>query len=115
MLAMPESPRYLLLQGQGDMTSVRKAEAVLLKLRGDHDAVAEELRSILETLGEEGPSVTGCEALRPPPVRRALLLGCGLQLLQQLCGVNTLMYYAGTILQMSSASARGSCIGARLL
>ncbi|MGH0139023.1 UNVERIFIED_CONTAM: hypothetical protein FKN15_068154, partial [Acipenser sinensis] len=36
-----------------------------------------------------------------PPTRRALIVGCGLQMFQQLSGVNTVMYYSATILQMS--------------
>ena len=30
--------------------------------------------------------------------RRQLVLGCGLMLLQQLCGINTIMYYSSSIL-----------------
>lgn len=41
------------------------------------------------------------QALRRPGVRRALVLGCGLQLMQQLAGINTVMYYSATILEMA--------------
>jgi len=35
------------------------------------------------------------------PTRRALKLGCGIMVLQQLSGINTVMYYAASIYQMS--------------
>lgn len=35
------------------------------------------------------------------PTRRALTLGCGLMVLQQLSGINTVMYYAASIYQMA--------------
>ncbi|CAM9498923.1 unnamed protein product [Phaeothamnion confervicola] len=44
------------------------------------------------------------DALREPPVRRALLLGCGLQALQQLSGINTVMYYSASIFSMAGFS-----------
>jgi SP family myo-inositol transporter-like MFS transporter 13 len=36
-----------------------------------------------------------------PPTRRALVLGCGLMVIQQFSGVNTIMYYASSIYEMS--------------
>ena len=41
------------------------------------------------------------DAPAEPPLRRALALGVGLQLLQQLVGINTVMYYSTTILEAS--------------
>jgi MFS family permease len=41
------------------------------------------------------------EMLAHPPTLRALKLGCGIMILQQLSGINTVMYYAASIYQMS--------------
>lgn len=37
-----------------------------------------------------GPVI--CRMLSYPPTRRALIVGCGLQMFQQLSGINTIMY-----------------------
>lgn len=52
------------------------------------------------------PSTSSCfqdisNMLKHAPTRRALLLGCGLMVLQQLSGINTVMYYAASIYEMS--------------
>jgi SP family myo-inositol transporter-like MFS transporter 13 len=39
--------------------------------------------------------------LSDAPTRRALILGCGLMIVQQLAGINTVMYYAASIYEMS--------------
>ena len=41
------------------------------------------------------------QMLTHAPTRRALILGCGLMVVQQLTGINTVMYYAASIYEMS--------------
>jgi SP family myo-inositol transporter-like MFS transporter 13 len=41
------------------------------------------------------------EMLSHAPTRRALILGCGLMAVQQFAGINTVMYYAASIYEMS--------------
>lgn len=110
-LFLPESPRYILLCGQDD-DHMSKAKGVLQRLRGNTSPakVSEELQLALEALGGEGSNQTPLmELCSRRSVRRALVLGCSLQLLQQLSGINTMMYYAATILQMSSSGGGPAC------
>jgi SP family myo-inositol transporter-like MFS transporter 13 len=100
---LPESPRFLAWRGKVD-----KAESVLQMIRGQED-VTEEIADILRSL-ETAPSSSGVEEghhysygamLSDAPVVRALCLGCGLQALQQLVGINTVMYYAASIYSLA--------------
>ena len=43
-------------------------------------------------------------------VRRQLRLGCGLMVLQQLCGINTIMYYSSTILLQAHIGTKEQAI-----
>jgi len=42
--------------------------------------------------------------VRSAPTRRALVLGCGIMAIQQLSGINTVMYYAASIYEMAGFS-----------
>lgn len=98
---LPESPRWLMNKGK-----VEKARKVLEKLRStkkvDHefkeieDSVKEskqfEQSNVFSTIGK---------MMKNQPVRKALVLGCLMQFFQQLCGINTVIYYSGSILRMS--------------
>ncbi len=93
VLPLPESPRWLLGRGR-----VEESTAVLQKLRGKID-VSDEVQSIsasIATNHHQEPASLG-EMLSVPPLRRALTIGCGVQLLQQVIGINTIMYYAAEI------------------
>ncbi|XP_075868210.1 proton myo-inositol cotransporter [Nelusetta ayraudi] len=97
-LFLPESPRWLIQRGL-----TQKARRVLSQIRGNQN-IDEEYDSIKNSIDEEesggdGPVIW--RMLTYPPTRRALLVGCGLQMFQQVSGINTVMYYSATILQMS--------------
>ncbi|ERE84815.1 proton myo-inositol cotransporter isoform X2 [Cricetulus griseus] len=100
-LFLPESPRWLIQKGQ-----TQKARRILSQMRGNQ-SIDEEYDSIRNSIEEEEKEVTAaagpviCRMLSYPPTRRALVVGCGLQMFQQLSGINTIMYYSATILQMS--------------
>uniref|UniRef100_A0A3P8VYZ0 Proton myo-inositol cotransporter n=1 Tax=Cynoglossus semilaevis TaxID=244447 RepID=A0A3P8VYZ0_CYNSE len=99
-LFLPESPRWLIQRGL-----TQKARRVLSQIRGNQN-IDEEYDSIKNSIEEEekdsggdGPVIW--RMLTYPPTRRALLVGCSLQMFQQLSGINIVMYYSATILQMS--------------
>uniref|UniRef100_A0A8P4KT44 Solute carrier family 2 member 13 n=1 Tax=Dicentrarchus labrax TaxID=13489 RepID=A0A8P4KT44_DICLA len=97
-LFLPESPRWLIQRGL-----TQKARRVLSQIRGNQN-IDEEYDSVKNSIDEEDSGGDGpviWRMLTYPPTRRALLVGCGLQMFQQLSGINTVMYYSATILQMS--------------
>ncbi|XP_076007864.1 proton myo-inositol cotransporter-like [Genypterus blacodes] len=99
-LFLPESPRWLIQRGL-----TQKARRVLSQIRGnqnideEYDSVKNSIEEEEKDSGGDGPVIW--RMLTYAPTRRALLVGCGLQMFQQLSGINTVMYYSATILQMS--------------
>lgn len=90
MYFMPYSPRWLMSKGFAD-----RARAVLEKIRGTK-IVGQEIKEIKESLSAERESKWS--DLLDPAIRRALIIGVGLAIFQQLTGINTVIYYAPTIL-----------------
>jgi len=91
ILGLPESPRWLTLNGHRD-----DAERVLEEL-GDPQPGAR-VREIQMSVHEDAAS---WRVLWAPFARRALAVGLGLGVFQQLIGINTVIYYAPTILEFS--------------
>ena len=104
MLRLPESPRWHFNQGQTD-----RARAVLGRTRSPEE-VDFELREMEEIrrAEEEQEERVGYAELLSPYVRPALIIGLGLAIFQQITGINTVIYYAPTILQGVGFSEGGA-------
>ncbi len=91
-LVMPESARWLLKMGRRD-----QARASLLKVDGPEIADAElaTLETDLAEEAKEGQASWG--EVFGPTLRRALLVGIGLAVFQQVTGINAIIYYANEI------------------
>jgi sugar porter (SP) family MFS transporter len=81
-----------------------------IRPEGDN-AIVLEIQEIKSSMGED----TGkwSDLLRPA-VKAALLVGVGLAILQQVTGINTVIYYAPTIIQDAGISSASSAILASL-
>ena len=106
MLRMPQSPRWLVMSGD-DFA----ARATLAKIRvDDPDTIDRELEEIKESLDEKPGAWS---ELLQPVVKAALVVGVGLAILQQVTGINTVIYYAPTIVELSGVdSSAGSILAA---
>jgi sugar porter (SP) family MFS transporter len=94
MLVLPESPRWL-----AGHQRLPQAEAVLRRLRPPQADVAEELSALRTDLLREGGRLAPWSALLAPELRRALIVGVGLAMFQQITGINTVIYFAPTIFE----------------
>ncbi|WP_207836731.1 sugar porter family MFS transporter [Williamsia soli] len=97
MLVMPESPRWLGRQGRtADMLRV------LHQVREEQQARIE--ADEITRMAEEEKSTVKMQwtVLRDVPwIRRVLVIGCGIAVVQQISGVNSIMYYGTQILEDS--------------
>ncbi|KAJ4000274.1 general substrate transporter [Lentinula boryana] len=100
---LPESPRILLRRG--NIESVRRIMSRIYAA-----ATPRELEmkvKVLEASVQQSIEISNTTTflqrvkllLSKGVNRRALIIGCGMQAFQQLCGFNTLMYYSATLFQ----------------
>ena len=106
MVRMPQSPRWLVMTGD-DFA----ARATLAKIRvDDPDTIDREIEEIKESIDEKPGAWS---ELLQPVVKAALVVGVGLAILQQVTGINTVIYYAPTIVEFTGVnSSAGSILAA---
>ncbi|MYW63433.1 sugar porter family MFS transporter [Streptomyces sp. SID8379] len=97
MLVMPESPRWLAAHGRRDA-----ALDVLRQVRPEARARAE-VDEVAVLAADDARARSGGrhDLMSTPWLRRLMLIGFGLAVVQQITGVNTIMYYGTQILTES--------------
>jgi sugar porter (SP) family MFS transporter len=99
----PFSPRWLMAKGRES-----EAMAVLMRIRsGSQRDVLIEYNEIKQEIAlEREQSIRSYSQLFRFPLRRRLILGVGIQILQQLTGINSIMYYAPEIFKQAGLSGQ---------
>lgn len=102
ILTVPESPRWLLAHGHE-----KNAESVLLRYT---DAVGAQqfLADIRE--GLKTPIEQRWSALWTPAVGTAVFIACGFTVLQQVTGINTIIYYGPQIFELAGIASHSNSI-----
>jgi len=93
MFFLPKSPRWMVSKNKID-----HALEILRRIRGNHESVEAELQAIQASLATQSNDWT---LLFTKTLRPALVIGLGLAIIQQVTGINTILYYAPTIFKMA--------------
>ncbi|KAF5384690.1 hypothetical protein D9757_006243 [Collybiopsis confluens] len=103
LFLLPESPRILIRRGHVDNTRKIMARIYSTATSKDVELKVKVLQASVRQSIEISNNTTFFQRVKlilsEGVYRRALIVGCGMQAFQQLCGFNTLMYYSATLFQ----------------
>lgn len=102
VLILPHSPRWLMMRGEHD-----RARKVLHVLRSDEEVAEAELQDIQGRLAKNSDSGFGLFRSNRN-FKRSVFLGVILQIMQQLSGINALLYYAPRVFQAAHFGTNAS-------
>ncbi|XP_058098221.1 probable inositol transporter 2 [Magnolia sinica] len=109
MFFLPESSRWLYRKGRQE-----EAKSILKKIYPPHEVETEiqALQESVEAEVREGSSekISFIKLWKTKTVRRGLLAGVGLQVFQQFVGINTVMYYSPTIVQLAGFASNETAL-----
>jgi len=106
MFRVPESPRWLVTKDRTD-----DALGVLRKMRSEEQAQEELMQIETTVLKERGLQKASFKDLATPWIRRIVLIGIGIAIVQQITGVNSIMYYGTEILKDAGFATQAALIG----
>ncbi len=107
ILTVPESPRWLFAHGRS------KDAAAILRIYTDEVGAQRFLDDIEQ--GLKTPMEQRWSALWSPAVRGSLFIAVGLTVLQQVTGINTIIYYGPQIFELAGSSSHSNAILATLI